>query len=100
MLSAIRALLFIACAALTTTVIAAPEQGHALVRRDDNLPARVPYVFPAPGTDPVRDCSLSLIHGTELTIGFTRQHPAPQLASNGRSPYAQAERQTARWELE
>ncbi|KAI0046072.1 hypothetical protein FA95DRAFT_1589605 [Auriscalpium vulgare] len=23
--------------------------------RDDNLPARVPYVFPAPGTDPVAD---------------------------------------------
>lgn len=24
------------------------------VERDDNLPARVPYVFPAPGTDKVR----------------------------------------------
>ncbi|KAG6845409.1 hypothetical protein H0H87_009756 [Tephrocybe sp. NHM501043] len=22
-------------------------------KRDDNLPARVPYVFPPPGTDPV-----------------------------------------------
>ncbi|OJT02371.1 hypothetical protein TRAPUB_7095 [Trametes pubescens] len=28
--------------------------GHAPVKRDDNLPARVPYVFPAPGTDSVR----------------------------------------------
>jgi hypothetical protein len=25
-------------------------------RRDENLPARVPYVFPAPGTDAVRLC--------------------------------------------
>ena len=25
-----------------------------LEERDDNLPARVPYVFPAPGTDAVR----------------------------------------------
>ncbi|KAI0355583.1 4-carboxymuconolactone decarboxylase [Trametes cingulata] len=29
--------------------------GHAPMKRDDNLPARVPYVFPAPGTDPVAD---------------------------------------------
>ncbi|KAI0030799.1 4-carboxymuconolactone decarboxylase [Vararia minispora EC-137] len=27
----------------------------ALHRRDDNLPARVPYVFPEPGADPVAD---------------------------------------------
>ncbi|KAI0259261.1 4-carboxymuconolactone decarboxylase [Gloeopeniophorella convolvens] len=26
-----------------------------LEKRDDNLPARVPYVFPAPGVDPVAD---------------------------------------------
>ncbi|KAK7035514.1 hypothetical protein VNI00_011807 [Paramarasmius palmivorus] len=26
-----------------------------LKSRDDNLPARVPYVFPAPGTDPIAD---------------------------------------------
>ncbi|KAL0570509.1 hypothetical protein V5O48_011455 [Marasmius crinis-equi] len=30
------------------------ELGH-LERRDDNLPARVPYVFPPPGTDPIAD---------------------------------------------
>ncbi|KAI0374144.1 4-carboxymuconolactone decarboxylase [Pilatotrama ljubarskyi] len=29
--------------------------GHAPTKRDDNLPARVPYVFPAPGTNPVAD---------------------------------------------
>ena len=27
--------------------------GHATTKRDDNLPARVPYIFPAPGTNPV-----------------------------------------------
>ncbi|KAF7328452.1 putative glycosidase C21B10.07 [Mycena sanguinolenta] len=27
----------------------------SLGRRDDNLPARVPYVFPPPGTDPIAD---------------------------------------------
>ncbi len=25
-------------------------------KRDDDLPARVPYIFPEPGTDPVRSC--------------------------------------------
>ncbi|KAJ3984970.1 4-carboxymuconolactone decarboxylase [Lentinula detonsa] len=29
--------------------------GRVLEKRDDNLPARVPYVFPPPGTDPIAD---------------------------------------------
>ncbi|GLB37113.1 hypothetical protein LshimejAT787_0401640 [Lyophyllum shimeji] len=28
---------------------------HTEEKRDDNFPARVPYVFPAPGTDPIAD---------------------------------------------
>ncbi|KAF8193104.1 4-carboxymuconolactone decarboxylase [Mycena galopus ATCC 62051] len=28
---------------------------HTMGKRDDNLPARVPYVFPLPGTDPIAD---------------------------------------------
>ncbi|TFK44628.1 AhpD-like protein [Crucibulum laeve] len=34
---------------------AAPNPTSSLEIRDDNLPARVPYVFPAPGTDPIAD---------------------------------------------
>lgn len=34
--------------------IHSPEAG-ALAKRDDDLPARVPYIFPAPGTDPIAD---------------------------------------------
>ncbi|KAF8139232.1 hypothetical protein K438DRAFT_1785881 [Mycena galopus ATCC 62051] len=30
-------------------------RGHTMGKRDDNLPARVPYVFPPPGTDPIAD---------------------------------------------
>ncbi|KAF5370812.1 hypothetical protein D9758_001862 [Tetrapyrgos nigripes] len=33
------------------TTIPSPQA----VKRDDNLPARVPYVFPEPGTDPIAD---------------------------------------------
>ncbi len=32
----------------------AGEIERIAVKRDDNLPARVPYVFPPPGTDAVR----------------------------------------------
>lgn len=32
----------------------------AFQKRDDNLPARVPYVFPPPGTDPVRSSRVGL----------------------------------------
>ncbi|GAW03911.1 carboxymuconolactone decarboxylase [Lentinula edodes] len=32
-----------------------PSPGSNLEKRDDNLPARVPYVFPPPGTDPIAD---------------------------------------------
>ncbi|KAJ7710077.1 4-carboxymuconolactone decarboxylase [Mycena olivaceomarginata] len=30
-------------------------RGRTMAKRDDNLPARVPYVFPPPGTDPIAD---------------------------------------------
>ncbi|KAI0820026.1 4-carboxymuconolactone decarboxylase [Trametes gibbosa] len=42
--------LFCVLAALLGAVTA-----HSFVKRDDNLPARVPYVFPAPGTNAVAD---------------------------------------------
>ncbi|KAG6809196.1 hypothetical protein H0H92_001195 [Tricholoma furcatifolium] len=31
------------------------ELPSALEKRDDYFPARVPYVFPPPGTDPIAD---------------------------------------------
>lgn len=39
------------------TISHAYASSHAstIERRDDNLPARVPYVFPPPGADPVRE---------------------------------------------
>ncbi|KAH9858413.1 4-carboxymuconolactone decarboxylase [Lenzites betulinus] len=43
-------LIFCLLAAFFGTVLA-----HSPVKRDDNLPARVPYVFPAPGTNAVAD---------------------------------------------
>ncbi|KAI8972257.1 4-carboxymuconolactone decarboxylase [Trametes punicea] len=43
-------LFFCALPALVGTVL-----GYALEKRDENLPARVPYVFPPSGTDPVAD---------------------------------------------
>ncbi|KAI0744191.1 4-carboxymuconolactone decarboxylase [Daedaleopsis nitida] len=48
------AFLLFACAALTSGSFV-PAQGTSLAPRDDDLPARVPYVFPAPGTDAVAD---------------------------------------------
>jgi hypothetical protein len=45
-------LFFLFCAAFVCSLgaaISSPELG----KRDDTLPARVPYVFPTPGTDPV-----------------------------------------------
>ncbi|TFK90032.1 4-carboxymuconolactone decarboxylase [Polyporus arcularius HHB13444] len=44
-------LLVFAFASLTNVVLTQ----HTPVRRDDNLPARVPYIFPTPGTDAVAD---------------------------------------------
>ncbi|KAF8070190.1 4-carboxymuconolactone decarboxylase [Lyophyllum atratum] len=38
-------------------------------RRDDNFPARVPYVFPAPGTDPIADSIRARrVNGTLLAL--------------------------------
>ena len=51
MLSSRLAFLFVALAALANTVFAIER---VVVKRDDNLPARVPYIFPPPGTDAVR----------------------------------------------
>ena len=42
--------LFFAFAALVNAVLATDR---VAVKRDDNLPARVPYIFPPPGTDAV-----------------------------------------------
>jgi hypothetical protein len=41
----------------------------SLKSRDENLPARVPYIFPAPGTDPVRNATPKPVTNlTELQI--------------------------------
>jgi len=40
---------------LTASWAANVPHSNRLGERDDNLPARVPYVFPAPGTDPIAD---------------------------------------------
>ncbi|KAJ6566037.1 AhpD-like protein [Mycena capillaripes] len=37
------------------TLASCDTHGADLNKRDDNLPARVPYVFPAPGPDPIAD---------------------------------------------
>ncbi|KAJ7127940.1 AhpD-like protein [Mycena epipterygia] len=47
------ALALVCC--LATTVVGNTTHGPNLDKRDDNLPARVPYVFPPPGTDPIAD---------------------------------------------
>ncbi|KAJ6530947.1 AhpD-like protein [Mycena vulgaris] len=46
---------FLCC--LSTAVAGGSSHLHSpdLDKRDDNLPARVPYIFPAPGTDPIAD---------------------------------------------
>ncbi|KAJ3489127.1 hypothetical protein NLI96_g2354 [Meripilus lineatus] len=42
---------------------------RVLGKRDDNLPARVPYVFPAPGSDPVADAFRERrVNGTLLDL--------------------------------
>ncbi|TBU40789.1 hypothetical protein BD309DRAFT_966616 [Dichomitus squalens] len=50
MLSTRLAFLFFVFTALANVVIATER---IAVKRDDNLPARVPYVFPPPGTDAI-----------------------------------------------
>jgi hypothetical protein len=37
-------------------------------RRDENLPARVPYIFPEPGTDPIADAIRARRNGTLLAL--------------------------------
>ncbi|KAJ6616212.1 4-carboxymuconolactone decarboxylase [Mycena sp. CBHHK59/15] len=40
-----------------------------IVQRDENLPARVPYVFPPPGTDPIADAIRARrVNGTLLAL--------------------------------
>ncbi|KAJ7925610.1 AhpD-like protein [Mycena leptocephala] len=47
----------------------AEANGRNLDKRDDNLPARVPYVFPPPGTDPIADAIRSRrTNGTLLDL--------------------------------
>ena len=45
--------LLLAIPSLTLAVLGVAIQPSHNRKRDDDLPARVPYVFPAPGTDPV-----------------------------------------------
>ncbi|KAG7098859.1 hypothetical protein E1B28_000762 [Marasmius oreades] len=46
------------------------SRGHAAhAKRDDDLPARVPYIFPPPGTDPIADHIRSRrVNGTLLDL--------------------------------
>ncbi|PIL35911.1 hypothetical protein GSI_01571 [Ganoderma sinense ZZ0214-1] len=60
------AFLFVALAALANAVLATER---VAVKRDDNLPARVPYIFPAPGTDAVADTIRARrVNGTLLDL--------------------------------
>ncbi|TBU33668.1 4-carboxymuconolactone decarboxylase [Dichomitus squalens] len=60
------AFLFFAFTALANVVIATKR---VVVKRDDNLPARVPYVFPPPGTDAVADAIRQRrVNGTLLDL--------------------------------
>ncbi|KAI0072659.1 4-carboxymuconolactone decarboxylase [Panus rudis PR-1116 ss-1] len=47
--------LFLFATSMSSSVEARPMGARLGQKRDDNLPARVPYVFPEPGTDPVAD---------------------------------------------
>ncbi|KAJ7498475.1 4-carboxymuconolactone decarboxylase [Mycena latifolia] len=60
-------LLFLLFATLFTIV--AGSAVAEVQRRDENLPARVPYVFPAPGTDPIADAIRARrVNGTLLAL--------------------------------
>jgi hypothetical protein len=48
-------LLALLVATLTNFAYGGVVTPDALVKRDDYFPARVPYVFPAPGENPVAD---------------------------------------------
>ncbi|TBU40798.1 4-carboxymuconolactone decarboxylase [Dichomitus squalens] len=66
MLSTRLAFLFFVFTALANVVIATER---IAVKRDDNLPARVPYVFPPPGTDAVANAIRQRrVNGTLLDL--------------------------------
>jgi len=48
--------------------VAIVGQSSPLQARDDDLPARVPYVFPPPGTDPIADAIRARRNGTLLDL--------------------------------
>ncbi|KAI0745999.1 4-carboxymuconolactone decarboxylase [Earliella scabrosa] len=54
MFSAARVFLPVIFASLAAAMLV-PVPAKTFIARDDNLPARVPYVFPPPGTDAVAD---------------------------------------------
>ncbi|KAF4599551.1 hypothetical protein EYR40_006645 [Pleurotus pulmonarius] len=56
-----------------------PSNNLELEKRDDDLPARIPYIFPAPGTDPLAD-AIRERHGTLLDLDGLLLN-APKLAS-------------------
>ncbi|KAF4599552.1 hypothetical protein EYR40_006646 [Pleurotus pulmonarius] len=61
-------------------VLAAPLRTCSkLGARDDDLPARIPYIFPAPGTDPLAD-AIRERHGTLLDVDGLLLN-APKLAA-------------------
>ncbi|KAF7354435.1 putative glycosidase C21B10.07 [Mycena venus] len=49
-------LVLLSClATLAHAEVKSDPRAASMGKRDDNLPARVPYVFPPPGTDPIAD---------------------------------------------
>ncbi|KAG5342948.1 putative glycosidase C21B10.07 [Termitomyces sp. T112] len=79
--------LLVAIASLTITVLSAAIQpSHELLgKRDDDLPARVPYIFPAPGTDPIADAIRARrANGTLLALDGVLLN-APLIASTWNS---------------
>ncbi|KAF9501968.1 hypothetical protein BDN71DRAFT_1438723 [Pleurotus eryngii] len=72
----------VALSAVVVTASAAPlfpSNNLKLEKRDDDLPARVPYIFPAPGIDPLAD-AIRERHGTLLDLDGLLLN-APKLAS-------------------
>ncbi|KAG6907664.1 hypothetical protein DXG01_007868 [Tephrocybe rancida] len=70
--------LFLTLISLALGILGAALQPSQRVpeKRDDNFPARVPYVFPPPGTDPIADdIRARRVNGTLLALdGALIQH--------------------------
>ncbi|KAJ7628881.1 AhpD-like protein [Roridomyces roridus] len=79
------ALSILASLICSVSAAAAPSGNSAnLAKRDNGLPARVPYVFPPPGTNAIADAIRAQKNGTLLDLdGVTLNAPLFAQASNG-----------------